>query len=97
MKKRLKKYSPKPKISGRYRAHSKIMDKQWTTAISVKSKNPQTPIHRHLWECGVVTRTGIESQNGRFIASCDCTFLPILRNFEAIYKKRFFLFFSAFS
>ena len=36
------------------------MDKQWTTAISVKSKNPQTPIYRHLWECGVVTRTGIE-------------------------------------
>ena len=60
MKKWLKKYSPKSKKSGRYIAHSKIMDKQWTAAISVKSKNPQTPIYRHLWECGVVTRTGIE-------------------------------------
>ena len=55
-----KKNSPKLRISGRYIAHSKIMDKQWTTAISVKNKNPQTPIYRHLWECGVVTRTGIE-------------------------------------
>ena len=97
MKKRLKKYSPKSKKSGRYIAHSKIMDKQWTTTISVKSKNPQTPIYRHLWECGVVTRTGIENQNRRFLASCDCEILPVLSNFEAIYGKRFFLFFSAFS
>ena len=60
MKKWLKKYSPKSKKSGRYIAHLKIMDKQWTTAISVKSKKPQTAILSHLWECGVVTRTGIE-------------------------------------
>ncbi len=73
------------------------MDKQWTTAIFVKSKNPQTPIYRHLWGCGVVTRTGIENQNRRFLASCNCEILPVLRNFEAIYEKRFFLFFSAFS
>jgi len=25
-----------------------------------QKENPQTPIYRHLWECGVVTRTGIE-------------------------------------
>ena len=48
MKKWLKKYSPKSKKSGRYIAHLKIMDKQWTTAIFVKSKKPHTPIYRHL-------------------------------------------------
>ena len=65
--------------------------------ISGQNENPQTPIYRHLWDCGVVTRTGIESQNRRFRAFCDCGFFPVLRHFEAIYGKRFFLFFSAFS
>ena len=54
-------------------------------------------IYRHLRALCVVTRTGIESQNRRFPTSCDCAILPILRNFEAIYGKRFFLLFSVFS
>ena len=28
--------------------------------ISGQKENPQTAILSHLWECGVVTRTGIE-------------------------------------
>ena len=75
----------------------KISGWQGAEGIFEKKENPQTAILSHLWDCKMVTRTGIESQNRRFLASCDCVILPILRNFEAIYGKRFFLFFSAFS
>lgn len=43
-----KKTFPETAISGNYIAYLKIMDKQWTTAIFVKSKKPQTPVNRHL-------------------------------------------------
>ena len=62
-----------------------------------KKQNSETTILRCFRDFEEVTRTGIDSQNRRFPASCDCVILPILRNFEAIYGKRFFLFFSAFS
>ena len=60
------------------------MDKQWTTAIFVKSKNPQTPRYRHLWECGVVTRTGIELTEQIFAISDKMRKTPKNSRFQAI-------------
>ena len=45
------------------------MDKQWTKAIFVKSKNPQTAIFSHMWDCAMVTRTGIELTEQIFVIS----------------------------